>query len=255
MSLWVAHWFSVSSFLQPHGIPQARIVELVAISYSRGYSWRVLYNLWPWVWKGAWVCCRPLLTAAAVTECTGDWEGPPGSTVGLTDLAASCLQSECAFSQRAPCKGLPLVTIARTQGSCCLALCPSHFGYLPAGYFRPKKESEVSQSCLTLCNPMDCSLPGSSIHGILQARILEWVAIPFSRRFYRPRDWTQVSLMAGRLQSEPPGNPTSVLNPFLNTHLWLFFISISFFYKSLVWNICNSVLFSFYPDLCCSDLF
>ena len=39
----------------------------------------------------------------------------------------------------------------------------------------------VAQSCLTLCNPMDCSLPGSFVHGILQARILEWVAIPFSR--------------------------------------------------------------------------
>ena len=38
---------------------------------------------------------------------------------------------------------------------------------------------KVIQSCLTLCDPMDCSLPGSSIHGILQARILEWVAIPF----------------------------------------------------------------------------
>ena len=40
---------------------------------------------------------------------------------------------------------------------------------------------KVAQSCLTLCDPMDCSLPGSSVHGILQARILEWVAIPFSR--------------------------------------------------------------------------
>ena len=39
-----------------------------------------------------------------------------------------------------------------------------------------KSESEVAQSCPTLCNPVDCSLPGSSIHGILQARILEWVA-------------------------------------------------------------------------------
>ena len=43
-----------------------------------------------------------------------------------------------------------------------------------------KSESEVAQSCLTLRNPMDCSLPGSSIHGIFQARVLEWVAIAFS---------------------------------------------------------------------------
>ena len=43
-----------------------------------------------------------------------------------------------------------------------------------------KSESEVAQSCLTLSNPIDCSLPGSSVHGILQARTLEWVAISFS---------------------------------------------------------------------------
>ena len=42
----------------------------------------------------------------------------------------------------------------------------------------------VVQSCLTLCDPMDCSLPGSSVHGILHARILESVAIPFSRGFF-----------------------------------------------------------------------
>ena len=43
-----------------------------------------------------------------------------------------------------------------------------------------KNESEVAQSCPTLCDPMDCSLPGSSIHGILQAKVLEWGAIAFS---------------------------------------------------------------------------
>ena len=46
--------------------------------------------------------------------------------------------------------------------------------------WRKVKESEVSQSCLTLCDPMDCSLPDSSVHGIFQARVLEWVAISFS---------------------------------------------------------------------------
>ena len=57
---------------------------------------------------------------------------------------------------------------------------------------------EVTQSCPTLCDPMDCSLPGSSVHGILQARVLEWVAISFSRASSRPRDQTQVSLIGGR---------------------------------------------------------
>ena len=51
----------------------------------------------------------------------------------------------------------------------------------------------VTQSCLTLCDPMDCSLPDSSVHGIFQAGILEWVAIPFCRGYSRPRDRTQVS--------------------------------------------------------------
>ena len=45
-----------------------------------------------------------------------------------------------------------------------------------------KSESEVTQSCPTLCDPMDCSLPGSSVHGIFQARVLEWVAIAFSAK-------------------------------------------------------------------------
>ena len=59
-------------------------------------------------------------------------------------------------------------------------------------------ESEVAQSCPTLWDPVDCSLPGSSVHGILQARILEWVAISFSRGSSRPRDWTPVSHIADR---------------------------------------------------------
>ena len=58
--------------------------------------------------------------------------------------------------------------------------------------------SEVALSCPTLCDPMGYSLPGSSVHGILQARILEWVAIAFSRRSSQPRDWTRVSHIVGR---------------------------------------------------------
>ena len=54
----------------------------------------------------------------------------------------------------------------------------------------------IAQSCLILCDLRDYSLPGSSAHGILQARILEWVAIPFSRAFSQPRDQTQVSYIA-----------------------------------------------------------
>ena len=54
-----------------------------------------------------------------------------------------------------------------------------------------QKSMLVAQSCLTLCDPMDCSPPGSSVHGILLARILEWLVIPFSRGYSWPRDQTQ----------------------------------------------------------------
>ena len=49
------------------------------------------------------------------------------------------------------------------------------------------------QSCLTLCDPMDCSLSGSSVHGVLQARMLEWIAMPSSRESFPPRDGTPIS--------------------------------------------------------------
>ena len=60
------------------------------------------------------------------------------------------------------------------------------------------KEVKVSHSCPILCDPVDCSPPGSSVHGILQARILEWVAIPFSMGSSPPGDQTRVSCIAGR---------------------------------------------------------
>ena len=61
---------------------------------------------------------------------------------------------------------------------------------------------KVAQLGLTLCNPMDYT-----VHGILQARILEWVAFPFSRVSYQPRNQTQVSCIAGWLSAEPRGKP------------------------------------------------
>ena len=73
--------------------------------------------------------------------------------------------------------------------------------------------SEVSQSCPTLWDSMDCSLPGSSLHGIFQARVLEWVAISFSRGSSRPRDWIQVSSIAGRCFTIWATRETPVLWP------------------------------------------
>ena len=71
-----------------------------------------------------------------------------------------------------------------------------------------KCENEVSQLCLTLCDPMDCSPPGTSIHGISQARILEWVAISFPGDLPNPGvELGSPTLWADSLPSEPPGNP------------------------------------------------
>ena len=58
--------------------------------------------------------------------------------------------------------------------------------------------SEVAQSCPTLCDTMDCSLPGFSVHGIFQAIVPEWIAISFSRGSSQPRDWTRVSWIVDR---------------------------------------------------------
>ena len=76
----------------------------------------------------------------------------------------------------------------------------------------------VAQSCPTLCDPMDCSPPGSSVHGILQARVLEWIAIPFSSGSSQPRDQNKSpTLQVDSSPSEPPVEahvaPGPVLNP------------------------------------------
>ena len=59
--------------------------------------------------------------------------------------------------------------------------------------------AELLQPCLTLCHPMDCSLPDSSVHGISRQEYWSWYASPFSRGSFQPRDQTQVSRIAGRL--------------------------------------------------------
>ena len=85
----------------------------------------------------------------------------------------------------------------------------------------------VAQSCLTLCDPMDCSLPESSVHGILQARILEGVAMTFSRLIYNDM------LVSGVQQSE------SVIYIYIYIYIFLFrFFSIIGYYK--IFNIVPS---------------
>ena len=117
-------WDCSSPGSSVHGISQARILEWVAISFSKGSSW-------PWD-----------RTQVSCISCIGRWILYHWATWEAQVL--------------------------------------------------------VTQSCPTLCNAMDCRPPGSSVHGILQARILEWVVIPFSRGSSWPRSQTWVSCIAVR---------------------------------------------------------
>ena len=68
--------------------------------------------------------------------------------------------------------------------------------YFSNPYIYTYNVCSVAQSCVKLCHPIDCSLPGSSVHGIFQVRILEWVAISLSSRSSWPRGWTHVSCIS-----------------------------------------------------------
>ena len=113
-----------------------------------------------------------------------------------------------------------------------------------------KKESEVAQSCPTLCDSMDCSLPGSSVHGIFQARILKWGAISFSRRS-RPRDWTPVSCYnaADALPSEPSGKSRWTLVSRSLSQIWSLSISAATIPSCLVCRNYFEITLPMFPSL------
>ena len=105
---------------------------------------------------------------------------PPGSSVHGIFQARILLRVAISFS-RGPSRPRDRTQVSGVAGNSLQSEPPSE-----------KVKVKVAQSCLTLCDPMDCSRPGFSVHGIFQARILEWVAIPFLKRSYQPRDQTQV---------------------------------------------------------------
>ena len=116
------------------------------------------------------------------TSCSRAWE--PESSSRLVSLSSSISHRFwCLISGHTAC-----------EWQCQAGAWVSWFkSYLPS----PEWVSEVVQSCPTLCHPVDCSPPGFSVHGILQARILEWVTISFSRGS-RPWDQTRISHIGGR---------------------------------------------------------
>ena len=137
----------------------------------------------------------------------------PGLLCPLSDRVQVQTQTQMSLSPILP---LPQVLSSYSYQGLDQFLSPCLAGYSPLGHkqldwsdlaskhachlaqIKVKVKVLVAQLCLTLCDPRECSLPGSSVHGILQARILEWVAMPFSRGPSWPRDRTQVSCIAGR---------------------------------------------------------
>ena len=115
---------------------------------------------------------------------------PPPGWVSLTTPALCCLLPEGSWPH--PHGPRPVPPPQQTDSK--FWDCSSH------NHSRPLNCTwihRISISHSVSCDTTDCSSPGSSVHGILQARILEWVAIPFSRGSSRPRGWTQVSRIAG----------------------------------------------------------
>ena len=128
------------------------------------------------------------------------------------------------------CEGKPILSLPFIKTLLCIPPSPPSWGFWGSGIDLPNNiyrnfcgtglgrkiiiflnvsvKVLVVQLCPTLCDPMDCSSPGSSVQGILQAWILEWVGIPSSRKSSRHRDWTCVShIQADSLPSEPSGKP------------------------------------------------
>ena len=134
--------------------------------------------LWPWMWKLNYRGRRhfPVEETFAL-----GWAGR-GQRVTITYIKPG------AETARYPAPGYPIQAQRQRQKG-------SRKERKLKTSLQGESESEVTQSCPTLCDPVDCS---SSTHGILQARVLEWAAIAFSRGSSRPRDRTRVSCFANR---------------------------------------------------------
>ena len=140
------------------------IQNLLDCKEWNGRGWELSIRQW-----FEWPCWQSLVWK---TSSKGLWLLPPWSF--LPPTCTVCLWW-----------GKPAVTVMSTQ-----LLYPTLVN-------NPRRKVK-SLSRVQLCNPMDCSLPGSSVHGIFQAVVLEWIAISFSRGLSQPRDQTQVSRIAGR---------------------------------------------------------
>ena len=126
------------------------------------------------------------------------WTEEPG---GLQSMGLQIVRHDLVHGTPTPVgvKHFNISDLHARQGACLRSLSlPFRWAILLLLLFSSILHGKVAQSCLTLCDPVGCSLPGSSVHGIFQARVLEWIAISFSRGSSQPRDKTRVSHIVDR---------------------------------------------------------
>ena len=205
-SLW-PHGLEPIRFLRPWNF-QARVPEWVAISFSRESSWpkdRTRVSL-----QVDTLPSEPPDKRRQCLPTPGAWPEPLGGALGRGSSEATPHSEKflsalyLKFRKRMEVFVTVVVQPHSRVWLCDPTDCSSPGFPVPSP--TPKSESEVAQSCSTLCYPVNCSPPGSSVHWIFQAIILEWVAISFSRGSSQPRDWTRSpALRADGLTSEPSG--------------------------------------------------
>ena len=208
----------------------AVVVEAVCMVPTARKPWPRLQQ-WPLSCMGSWflalVACFQV--SLSFTYSHEIWQHHFSFSLPVLGLVLSskqssiiehpCILPPSSFFLVSPALQKPLLSIAWWNSSCSIYLECFLFLLLVTYWQTPEKDTyssddccSVTQSCLTLCDPMDCSLPDSSVHGTSKARILEWVAISFSRGSFRHRDWTGVSSIAGRfLITEPAGKPAQMI--------------------------------------------
>ena len=147
---------------------------------------------------------------------------PPGCLIAKSDywsLSRKKSKSGVGEAYRVGYNQCYASCLARGPGVTVNWLRGSWRGGLNGGIWRlPSITCSVAQSCPTLCDPVDCSPPGSSVHGILQARVLGWVVISSSRGSSPPRDWTHVSWVS--LHWQVGSLPPSHLGRPEDSHKW-----------------------------------
>ena len=197
----------MSDFLWPCGLQHTRLPHL-SITNSRACSNSCPSSRW----------CHPTISLSVIpfsfclqsSPASGSFPmsqffASGGQSIGVSGGQCICVSSKRSIKRPWLCKTpTPDSLSVLVLGSICDPFLSDAL-LLEAQLWRsltcisgPKVKVKVAQSCPALCNPIECSLPGSSVHGILQTRILKWVAIPFSRGSSQHRDKAQVYHISGR---------------------------------------------------------